>query len=150
MSRSCQAQTEWLQYQTSAGNVKNTLSTPTTVLTSIPKLQSPHSLTPPTPTPVSSLPSALQPVDGGGVDGHSLLGGDVRAIFEVVMLSLLLRLQIEPSQPAKVLLTDSLVHGCSTSDSLTVIVSCVRPPISFRLDKAKNHIFHRDGQTRNL
>lgn len=79
----------------------------------------------------SSLPSALEPVDGGGVNGYSLLSCDVGTVFEVVMLSLLLRLQIEPSQSAKVLLADSLVDGGPTPDPLTVVVSRVRPPISF-------------------
>lgn len=55
-------------------------------------------------------PSALQPVDHGGVDGHRLLRGDVRPVLQVVVLSLLLRLQVEPSQPTQILLTHSLVH----------------------------------------
>ena len=38
----------------------------------------------------------LEPMDGGGVDGHGLLGGDVGTVLQVVVLPLLLRLQVQP------------------------------------------------------
>ena len=96
------------------------------------------------------LPSTLQPVYGSCVNGHSLLCSDVGAIFEVVMLSLLLRLEVESSQSTKVLLADRLVNSGTSPDPLTVVVSSVRPPISFRFDKTENHVLHRNRQPRNL
>ena len=106
---------------------------------------------PPLPLPLPSpSPPALQPVDCGGVNGHRLLCSDVRTVLEVVMLSLLLCLEVESSQTTQVLLTHCLVDGCPTSNPLTVVVSRVRPPISFRLDKTENHVLHRNRKTWHL
>ncbi len=44
----------------------------------------------------------LQPVDGGGVDGDRLLGGDVGTVLQVVVLPLLLSLQVQPDHLANI------------------------------------------------
>jgi len=62
-----------------------------------------------------SPPPALQPVHGGGVDGHSLLRRDVGAVLQVVVLSLLLRLQVQTCETAQVLLTHRLVNLSHTN-----------------------------------
>ena len=46
----------------------------------------------------------LEPVHGGGVDGDGLLGGDIGSVLEVVVLALLLGLEVQARQAAKVLL----------------------------------------------
>ena len=121
--------------------------------------------------------SALQPMHRGGVDGHSLLSCDVRPILEgdigpfktrkthqrlphvykdmclyleVVVLSLLLRLQVQTGQPAQVLLAHRLVHCGAAPDSLTVVVGCVGPPIRFGLHVAQDHVFDGGGQAWHL
>eukprot|EP00966_Prymnesium_polylepis_P058062 1344825-Prymnesium_polylepis.1 len=61
-------------------------------------------------------------MDHRRVDGDRLLGGHVRAVLEVVVLALLLRLQPESREPAEVLLGDRLVHGGAAPDALAVVV----------------------------
>ena len=57
----------------------------------------------------------LQPVHSGGVDGHRLLGRHIGAILEVVVLPLLLRLEVQPSQPPQVLAANlRMVHANET------------------------------------
>lgn len=94
--------------------------------------------------------TALQPVDSCGIDGHSLLCRDVGTVLQVVMLPLLFRLQVEPSEAAKVLLADGLVNSGSATDPLSVVVSSVGPPVCLALDIAQDHVLHRDGQARDL
>ena len=45
-----------------------------------------------------SEPPGLQPVDSGGVDGDRLLRTDVGSILQIVVLSFLLSLQIQPGK----------------------------------------------------
>ena len=57
------------------------------------------------------------------------------------MLSLLLCLEIQPGEPAQVLLADRLVDGGAATDTLTVVVGSVGPPVSLHLhisDQSKN------------
>ena len=46
------------------------------------------------------------------------------------MLSLLLGLEVQPREPAQVLLANGLVDGGAAPDTLTVVVGRVRPPVS--------------------
>ena len=94
--------------------------------------------------------STLQPVNSGGVDGDSFLSRDIWTILQIVVLPLLLCLEIEPRQPAKVLLTHCLVHRSSSTDSLPVVVSRVCPPVGFGLDVAEDHVLDGDGKARDL
>ena len=41
-------------------------------------------------------------------------------------------------------------HGGSSPDPLSVVVSCVGPPIGFGLDVTKDHVLNWDGQARYL
>lgn len=66
------------------------------------------------------------------------------------MLTLLFSLQIQSSESTQVLLTYCLVNSSSTTDTLTVIVSCVRPPVCLHLHITKNHVLNWGGKTRNL
>ena len=87
--------------------------------------------------------AGLEPVHRGGVDGDSLLGGDVRSILEVVVLPLLLRLEPQPGEPTQVLAAHSLVHGGAAANALAVVVRHVGPPVSLGLDVTQNHILDR-------
>mmetsp|Transcript_31892 Transcript_31892/g.87345 ORF Transcript_31892/g.87345 Transcript_31892/m.87345 type:complete len:298 (-) Transcript_31892:756-1649(-) len=89
-------------------------------------------------------------MDHRRVDGDRLLGGHVRAVLEVVVLALLLRLQPESREPAEVLLGDRLVHGGAAPDALAVVVGDVGPPVGFRLDVAQDHVLNGRGHPGHL
>ena len=89
-------------------------------------------------------------MDGCRVYCYGFLGGYIWTIFEVVVLSFLFGFEIKTCQSTKVFLTDSFIDGGSTSYPLSVVVSRVRPPISFRLDVTKDHVLYGDGQPGNL
>ena len=59
----------------------------------------------------------FQPMHRRGVDGYSLLSRDVWTVLQVVVLSLLLSLQIEPGKAAQILLTHRLVNLQETKPS---------------------------------
>lgn len=92
----------------------------------------------------------FEPVEGGDVDGDRLFVGDGWAIFEVVVLSLLLRLQIQTRKSTKILRRDRLVDGRTTSNSLTVVIGNVGPPVGLRFDVSEDHVLHRRGQSGHL
>ena len=95
-------------------------------------------------------PTTLQPVDGGGVDGHCLLCCDVGSILQVVVLSLLLSLEVESREATQVLLAHSLVYCGSATYPLSVVVGRVSPPISLALYITQDHVLHWDRQSGNL
>ena len=66
------------------------------------------------------------------------------------MLPLPLSLEVEASQTAQVLLAHRLVHGGSTPDALTVVVSSVGPPVCLGLHVAQDHVLNGSWQTRHL
>ena len=66
------------------------------------------------------------------------------------MLALLLSLQVKTCQPSKVLFAHGFVDGGASSDSFSVIMGCVGPPISFRFHVSKYHVLDRDGQAWHL
>lgn len=66
------------------------------------------------------------------------------------MLPFLLSLQIQSGQSAQVLLTNGFVDSGPSADTLSIVVSCVRPPISFHLDVSENHVLNRCGQAWHL
>ena len=45
--------------------------------------------------------ATLQPMDSGGVDGHSLLRGNVRPVLQIVVLPFLLSFQVQPCEPGQ-------------------------------------------------
>ena len=92
----------------------------------------------------------LQPVHGGGVDRHGFFRGDVRAVFQVVVLAFLLSLQPKSSQPSEVFPAHRLVHRRAAPDALAVVVRDVGPPVSLALDVPQDHVFHGRGQTGHL
>ena len=85
-----------------------------------------------------------------GVNSHSFLRGDVWTVLEVVVLPLLLSFEVETSESAQVLLTDCLVDSGSPTDSLSVVVSCVGPPVCLGLDIAEDHVLNGNGETWDL
>lgn len=58
------------------------------------------------------------------------------------MLSLLLCFQVQTSQSSQVLLAHGLVHSSSTTDSLTIVVGSVCPPVGFSLHVAQDHVLN--------
>ena len=94
--------------------------------------------------------ATLEPVHSRGVDGDSLLGGDVWSVLQVVVLSLLLSLQVEPRQTPQVLLAHCLVDGGASSDSLAVVVRSVGPPISLGLHVSQDHVLDGCGEAGHL
>jgi len=66
------------------------------------------------------------------------------------MLTLLLGLEVQPSQSSEILFSHCFVNRRTPSYPLTVIVSGVSPPISFGLDVADDHVFNRGGKSRNF
>mmetsp|Transcript_18309 Transcript_18309/g.41881 ORF Transcript_18309/g.41881 Transcript_18309/m.41881 type:complete len:429 (+) Transcript_18309:3998-5284(+) len=87
----------------------------------------------------------FQPVDGGGVDGHRLLGGDVGPVLEIVVLPLLLRLEPQTGETSEIFLDHGLVHGAAPFDPFAIVVCDVGPPVGFGLDVAQDHIFDGSG-----
>lgn len=53
--------------------------------------------------------------------------------LQIVVLSFLLSFQVQAGQPAQVLFAHRLVHSGSSANSLAVVVSRVRPPVSLGL-----------------
>mmetsp|Transcript_10204 Transcript_10204/g.41240 ORF Transcript_10204/g.41240 Transcript_10204/m.41240 type:complete len:678 (+) Transcript_10204:3871-5904(+) len=92
----------------------------------------------------------LEPVHGGCVDGHSLLGCDVGAILQVVVLPLLLSLEPQSREPPQVLAAHGLVHGGAAANALAVVVRHVGPPVSLGLDVTEDHVLDGRGQPRDL
>mmetsp|Transcript_139393 Transcript_139393/g.242388 ORF Transcript_139393/g.242388 Transcript_139393/m.242388 type:complete len:464 (+) Transcript_139393:5762-7153(+) len=89
-------------------------------------------------------------MDGRGVDGHGLLGRDVWAILEVVVLALVLRLQVKTGQPPQILLADHLVDRRPPADALPVVVGHVGPPVRLVLDVADDHVLDGHGHAGHL
>ena len=92
----------------------------------------------------------LEPVNGGGVDGDGLLGGDVGTVLEVVVLAFLLGLEVETGEATEVLAADSLIDGGATLDAFTVEMRRVGPPVRLHLHVAQDHVLNGYGQTGNL
>ena len=92
----------------------------------------------------------LKPMHCCSVDRNSFFRSDIWTILEIIVLSLLLRLQIETCQSAQVLLTHGLINSSSSSDSLSVIVGRVSPPISFRFNVPNNHVLDSYWKARYL
>lgn len=70
--------------------------------------------------------------------------------LKVVVLSLLLSFQVQTGQSAQVLLAHCLVYSGSTTDSLTVVVGRVGPPVSFGLHVAQDHVLNGSRQAWHL
>ena len=57
-----------------------------------------------------------------GIDGYGFFCTDVRPIFQVTVLTLLLGLEIKTREATQVLLHNGLVHSGTPTDTLTIIV----------------------------
>ena len=84
--------------------------------------------------------ATLKPMHRSSVDGNGLLGRYVGAVLEVVVLTLLLRLEPKTSQTTEILLNNGLIDGSTPLDTLSVVVRNVGPPIGLSLDVTKDHI----------
>lgn len=82
--------------------------------------------------------SRLQPMYGCCVHGDSLLGWDVRTVLQVVVLAFLFGFEEETSQTTKILLADCLINGGTATNTLTVVMGCACPPVSFGLTITKS------------
>lgn len=72
------------------------------------------------------------------------------ANLQIVMLSLLLGLEVQPGQPAEILLADGLVHSGPSPDPLPVVVGRVGPPVGLHLYVAEDHVLDGSREARNL
>ena len=70
--------------------------------------------------------------------------------LEVVVLPLLLSLEVQPSETTQVLLAHRFVDGSSATDTFSVVVSRVRPPVSLHLHIPEDHVLDRRRQPRHL
>ena len=86
--------------------------------------------------------SRLKPMYESRINGDSFIWSDVRAILEIVMLPLLLSLKVKSSETAQILLADSLVNSCTSSNPLSIIVSGISPPVSLSFDIPENHVLN--------
>ena len=94
--------------------------------------------------------SSFQPVKDLRVDSCSFFCCQVWTIFEVIVLPLLLGLEIKTSQAAQVFLAYSFVNCCTSSDSFSIVVSGICPPISLCLNVANNHVLNCHRKSWNL
>lgn len=78
--------------------------------------------------------SGFKPVHQSGVNSHTFFCRNVRSIFQIAVLSLLLGFEIEPGQSSQIFLADCLVDSGSSFYSLSVVVSGIGPPISLLFD----------------
>ena len=92
----------------------------------------------------------FEPVEYLRVDCRGLFSCEIGTVLEVIVLSLLLCLQIQPRQSTKVLLADSFVDSSSAANTLSIVVRGIGPPISLGLDIADDHILNRYGQAWDL
>lgn len=70
--------------------------------------------------------------------------------LQIIMLSFLFSFQVESSQSSQVLLADGFVDRGSTSDTFTIVVSSVGPPVCFGLDVTQDHILDWCRKSRDL
>jgi len=70
--------------------------------------------------------------------------------LQVVVLSFLFGFEIETSQTSQVLLADGFVDSGASTNTFTVVVGCVCPPVCLHLDVPKDHVFDRRRETWNL
>lgn len=70
--------------------------------------------------------------------------------LQVVVLPLLLSFQVQTGQSPQVLLAHCLVHSGTTTDSLSIVVGSVGPPVSFSLHVAKDHVLNGSGKAWHL
>ena len=94
--------------------------------------------------------AALEPMHRRRVDGDRLLARQIRAVLEVVVLSLLLGLEVQARQSTEVLLAHGLVDRRAASDALAVVVRHVGPPVGLLLDVAQNHVLDLHRQARHV
>lgn len=66
------------------------------------------------------------------------------------MLPFLFRFQIQSRHSAQILFAHRLINGGSTTNSLTIIMRRICPPVRFRLHVTQNHILDRRRQSRNF
>ena len=92
----------------------------------------------------------LEPVKRRRENCDSFFRAHVRAIFQIVVLSFLLSFQVESRKSSEILFAYRLVDSCSSSYSFPVVIGCVGPPISLRLNISYDHILNRSRQPRYL
>jgi len=94
--------------------------------------------------------SCFQPMDQSCVNGHTFFCRNVWTILQIIMLSLLLRFEVQSRQSSQVLLAYCLVNCCSSFYSFSVVICGVRPPVSFLLHVSQNHVLNWSRHTWNF
>lgn len=92
----------------------------------------------------------FQPVNGCSVNCDCLITSDVWSIFQVIMLTFLFCFEIKASEAAQIFFANRFVNSGTSSDSFSIVVSSISPPISFSFYVANDHILNWSWQARNL
>ncbi len=66
------------------------------------------------------------------------------------MLPLLLSLQVKTSETAQILFAYCLVNSCTSSNSLSIIVCGIGPPVGLSFDISENHVLNGCRKTRDF
>mmetsp|Transcript_36325 Transcript_36325/g.81860 ORF Transcript_36325/g.81860 Transcript_36325/m.81860 type:complete len:205 (-) Transcript_36325:1970-2584(-) len=86
----------------------------------------------------------------GCVDCNRLLCTEVWTILQIVVLALLFSLKPQASKTTKILLANCLVNSGTSSDTFSVVVSNICPPISLSFYVPKDHVFDRNWHSWNF
>ena len=78
----------------------------------------------------------------GSINSDSFFCCYVWAIFKVVVLPLLLCFEVKTRQSSQVLFAYCLVNRSSSSDSFSIVVGRIRPPVSLRFHVADYHVLY--------
>ena len=92
----------------------------------------------------------FQPMDRSGIYCHSFFCGKVWTILKIVVLSFMLTFKIKTGKSSKIFFAYSFVDSCTSTNTFSIKVSSVGPPISFAFYVTKNHVFNRSRQTRDF
>lgn len=65
-----------------------------------------------------------------------------QSYLQVVVLSLLLGLQVQPGESTKVLLANGFVHSGTAAYSLAIVMCGVRPPVRLHFHVSENHVLN--------
>jgi len=94
--------------------------------------------------------SSLKPMNQCCINCHTLLCGDIRAIFKIAVLPLLLRFQIETCKSTQIFLANCFINGGSSFYSLPVVISSVSPPIRLLFHVSQDHVLDRGWHSRHF
>jgi hypothetical protein len=94
--------------------------------------------------------SGFKPMHKHRVNRYGFIWLQVRTVFEIVMLTFLFVFKEETSESTHVFLTDCFIDCCTTSNSFSIVVGSVCPPIRFLLYETENNILNRSWHSRHF